>query len=443
MRLDSTRDPEAIPDGWDWRSVGELCSIWSGGTPSKSTATFWQGTIPWVSGKDLKLPRLADTADHISAEGLAAGSRLAPADAVLLLVRGMGLAKDLPVAVARRPMAFNQDIKALVSRTNLSGSFIRAAIYHSRERLQSRMVPSAHGTLTLSLDDVETLQIPVPLDAHEGNKVGATVAAVLDAIEVATRQLAIARELKTSAMRELFTRGLRGEAQKEIDFGLVPESWSVKLLDDCAHVQTGVTKGRKLDDAIEVPYLRVANVQDGHLDLREIKTIQIRRNELERFLLKDGDVLLTEGGDFDKLGRGFIWRSEIAGCVHQNHVFAVRADRQQLLPEFLAYLAQSHYGKAYFLLVAHKTTNLASINSTKLKAFPVLLPKLDEQRDIVAILDAIDRKIDLHQRKRAVLEELFKSLLHKLMTGEISVADLDLSALAAPIPNTTQAREPA
>ena len=65
------------------------------------------------------------------------------------------------------------------------------------------------------------------------------------------------------------------------------------------------------------------------------------------------------------------------------------------------------------------------------------------QRDIVAILEAIDRKFDLQQRKRAVLEELFKSLLHKLMTGEISVADLDLSALAAPIPNTTQAREPA
>ena len=119
----------------------------------------------------------------------------------------------------------------------------------------------------------------------------------------------------------------------------------------------------------------------------------------------------------------------------------MRPDRDKLVPEFFAYLAQSPYGKAYFLKVAHKTTNLACINSTKLKAFPVPVPPtLDEQREIVAILDAIDRKIDLHRRKRAVLDELFKALLHKLMTGEIRVSDLDLSALSsgpAPAPNKT------
>jgi type I restriction enzyme S subunit len=164
-----------------------------------------------------------------------------------------------------------------------------------------------------------------------------------------------------------------------------------------------------------------------------MKEIRIRRSEIERYRLLSGDVVLTEGGDFDKLGRGFIWRGEIDLCVHQNHIFAVRPHRQRLLPEFFAYLTQSAYGKAYFLKVAHKTTNLASINSTKLKAFPVLIPPtLDEQREIVTILDAIDRKIDLHKRKRAVLDELFKALLHKLMTGEIRVADIDLSTLASP-----------
>lgn len=238
--------------------------------------------------------------------------------------------------------------------------------------------------------------------------------------------------LKRAAMRVLFTKGLRGEAQVETEFGLVPETWLSMALDNCADVQTGVAKGRKFENAemVDVPYLRVANVQDGHLDLSEMKLIHIRRSEVERYRLQTGDVVLTEGGDFDKLGRGFIWRGELDLCVHQNHVFAVRPDRKRLLPEFFAYLAQSAYGKAYFLKVAHKTTNLACINSTKLKAFPVLIPPtLDEQREIVEILDAIDRKISLHQRKRAVLEDLFKALLHKLMTGEIRVADLDLSVL--------------
>ena len=238
--------------------------------------------------------------------------------------------------------------------------------------------------------------------------------------------------LKRAAMRTLFTLGLRGEAQKETEIGLVPESWDVVPLEDCAVVQTGAAKGRKFGSAevVEVPYLRVANVQDGYLDLAETKTISIRRSELNRYRLQQGDVLMTEGGDFDKLGRGFIWRGQLKLCVHQNHVFAVRTDRSRLLPDFFAYEAQSDYGKAYFLKVAHKTTNLASINSMKLKAFPVLIPTLGEQREIVSILEAIDRKIDLHRRKRAVLEELFKALLHKLMTGEIRVGELDLSALS-------------
>lgn len=253
-----------------------------------------------------------------------------------------------------------------------------------------------------------------------------------DLLRVCEDTIEAAQKLKLVAMRELFTRGLRGEPQRETEFGPVPDSWVSSPLDECAEVQTGAAKGRRFSDGetVEVPYLRVANVQDGHLDLSEMKKIKIRRSEIDRYRLKPGDVVLTEGGDFDKLGRGFIWRGELDLCVHQNHVFAVRTDRGRLLPDFFAYLAQSAYGKAYFLKVAHKTTNLACINSTKLKAFPAVFPPtLDEQREIVAVLDAIDRKIDLHRKKRAVLEELFKALLHKLMTGEIRVDELDLSVL--------------
>ena len=254
---------------------------------------------------------------------------------------------------------------------------------------------------------------------------------VEDFFTAARRTTEALTQLKRTTMRELFTRGLRGEGPQALDFGNAPGSWRVAALQQVAKVQTGAAKGRKFadGDAIEVPYLRVANVQDGHLDLREMKTLRIRSTETERYRLRDGDVVLTEGGDFDKLGRGFIWRGELPLCIHQNHVFAVRVDRTVLDPRFFAYLAQSPYGKAYFLHVAHKTTNLACINSHKLKAFPVLVPSLDEQREIVDILEAVDRKAEVHKRKRAVLDDLFKSLLHKLMTGEIRVSDLDLSAL--------------
>jgi type I restriction enzyme S subunit len=182
-----------------------------------------------------------------------------------------------------------------------------------------------------------------------------------------------------------------------------------------------VAKGRRIDngEAVEVPYLRVANVQDGYLDLAEIKNITIRRSEIARYSLQSGDVVLTEGGDFDKLGRGFIWNGEVPGCVHQNHRFAVRSNRAILVPEFLAYLTQSAFGKSYFLSVAHRTTNLACINTTKLKALPVLLPSLDEQHEIVGALQGIDKKIEVERRKSREVDVTFHTLLHNLMTGRV------------------------
>ncbi|WP_051503197.1 restriction endonuclease subunit S [[Scytonema hofmanni] UTEX B 1581] len=135
-------------------------------------------------------------------------------------------------------------------------------------------------------------------------------------------------------------------------------------------------------------------------------------------------MVLTEGGDPDKLGRGFIWEGQIPNCIHQNHIFAVRTYREILLPEYLAYLVQSDYGKAYFLSVAHRTTNLASINSTKLKAFPTLVPNISEQKRIVTILQICDRKIQALEKEIALIDELFHAMLEQLMTGKISTQPL-------------------
>lgn len=185
-----------VPESWETRTILDLCEIWSGGTPRKSVAEYWKGDIPWVSGKDLKTPALDDTIDHVSAAGVEAASRLAPAGAVLLLVRGMGLAKDLPVAVINRPMAFNQDVKALVSRGEYPGQFLRSAIYAGKDRLLSQIVPSAHGTMTLNLNDVETFKVACPTDPEEA----AEIVAILDALD---RKIALHRK-KRAVLEELF-----------------------------------------------------------------------------------------------------------------------------------------------------------------------------------------------------------------------------------------------
>lgn len=112
--------------------------------------------------------------------------------------------------------------------------------------------------------------------------------------------------------------------------------------------------------------------------------------------------------------------------MHQNHVFAVRPDTVRISSEFFAYQSQSPYGKSYFLSVAHKTTNLACINTTKLKAFPVLLPPQDEQKDIVEACRSIDEKVRIGRSKKSQLQDLFRTLLHALMTAKTRVNELEL-----------------
>ena len=131
-------------------------------------------------------------------------------------------------------------------------------------------------------------------------------------------------------------------------------------------------QGSSWAEQVRLPYLRVANVQDGYLDLAEIATIEIAVTEVGRYLLQPGDVLMNEGGDFDKLGRGYIWRGEIAPCSHQNHVFAVRPRR--VSPEWLNAIPGSAYAQFYFKTRSKQSTNLASISSTNLMELPVILP---------------------------------------------------------------------
>ncbi|MFZ2652769.1 MAG: restriction endonuclease subunit S [Burkholderiaceae bacterium] len=194
-----------VPESWNPRTILELCEIWSGGTPRKSVAAYWSGNIPWVSGKDIKAPALNDAIDHVSAAGVDAGSRIAPAGAVFLLVRGMGLAKDLPVAVITRPMAFNQDVKALVSRGQYSGQFLRSAIYAGKDRLLSQIVPSAHGTMTLNLNDVETFKVACPSDSSEAKDIVTILDALDRKIALHQRKRAVLDALFKALLHKLMT----------------------------------------------------------------------------------------------------------------------------------------------------------------------------------------------------------------------------------------------
>ena len=217
--------------------------------------------------------------------------------------------------------------------------------------------------------------------------------------------------------------------------GDVPAYWELVRLKDVAQVQTGLTLGKDYGGArtISRPYLRVANVQTGHLNLGQVKSIDVPPSEAERSALLDGDVLMTEGGDIDKLGRGCIWNNEIPGCLHQNHIFAVRCNRNALDPEFLVGLMASQHGRAYFQLTAKQTTNLASTNSTTLRAFPIPLPPLDDQLSILRAISETANALDSAAGRAATEIDLLHEYRTRLV-ADVVTGKLDVREAAATLP---------
>ena len=169
--------------------------------------------------------------------------------------------------------------------------------------------------------------------------------------------------------------------------------WPEKPLEGLADIVSGITKGRKTTETglIEVPYMAVSNVKSGYIDWTTIKTILATKQEIEQYRLMPDDILMTEGGDPDKVGRGAIIKNPLKDSIHQNHIFRVRLDKSELLPAYCAEYLQHQKAKRYFLGCAKQTTGIASINMRQLRALPVLIPPLPLQNQFAAFVAEVDK----------------------------------------------------
>jgi type I restriction enzyme, S subunit len=213
----------------------------------------------------------------------------------------------------------------------------------------------------------------------------------------------------------------------------LPPGWTWTTLAAIADIKGGITKGqqrRSRDGLRSVPYLRVANVQRGFLDLEDVKLIEAAEEEIRELRLIPGDVLFNEGGDRDKLGRGWIWRGELPECIHQNHVFRARLYSLDIEPKYISFYGNS-LGQQYFLAEGKQTTNLASINLTKLGALPVLLAPAREQYRIVAEIDRhftrLDAAVASLKRAQANLKRYRAAVLKAACEGRLVPTEAELA----------------
>ena len=199
------------------------------------------------------------------------------------------------------------------------------------------------------------------------------------------------------------------------DMYLNSKGWPEAKLESMADVVSGITKGRKTkaEDLTEVPYMAVSNVKDGYIDWTTVKTIEATQQEIEQYQLLADDVLMTEGGDPDKVGRGAIIKEPLENCIHQNHIFRVRLDESMILPEFFAEYLQHQRSKRYFLGCAKQTTGIASINMTQLRALPVLMPPLPKQEEFVLFKAQVNKSKVAVQKALDETQLLFDSLMQE------------------------------
>jgi type I restriction enzyme, S subunit len=270
------------------------------------------------------------------------------------------------------------------------------------------------GRNQIKLRTFAAIHIPLP-PLDEQRRIVARIESVAAKVEEA-------RELRNQLFEE--TNAISASAAHDLFSARRMKGAPVTPLENIAEIRAGVTLGRALiGNTVRLPYLRVANVQDGRLDLRVLKEIEIYPEECEKWQLARGDLLLTEGGDWDKLGRGTVWQDEVRPCIHQNHIFRVRLNQTRFDPWYVSALVSSPRGKEFFQAASKQTTNLASINQRQLKSFPVFDLPLKKQREIVSELANIQTKIvavkALQAETAAELDAMLPAILDKAFKGEL------------------------
>lgn len=428
-----SRDVVPFAHPWGEALVGEVADVVVGGTPSTAIPSFWGGEIPWMASGDVHLHHIHQVVGRITEQGLRfSNAVLVEPKAVAMALAGQGKTRGT-VALTHVSLCTNQSV-ALIKPDGqkLDVVFLYQSLIPRYEEMRSRSSGGGRAGLTKAIIEKTPIQLPAPC---EQRKIARILTTVDNLIEKTEALIAKYQAMKQGMMHDLFTRGVdehghlrppyeeAPELYQSVGDRFFPHRWKHCLLREYAEVIGGVTLGRKINEnlTIEMPYLRVANVQDGFLDLTEIKTVAVLRSEVDRYLLQRGDVVMTEGGDFDKLGRGTVWEGQISPCLHQNHVFRVRPLSNELNSTFLSYLTGSDYGRHYFLMCAKQTTNLASINASQVKAFPLLLPSPKEQSQIVDKVAAIEGMIRNEQGRASKLRLTKSGLMQDLLTGKMRV----------------------
>ena len=444
----STPTNSGMVGEWVESTLGEVADFLSGGTPAKSCAEYWGGSIPWVSAKDMKRFWIEDTEDHVSEVGVDSGTRLVPEGTVLLLARGMTLINDVPICVAQRPMTFNQDVKALRAKPCVTPEFLPYLLLGNKQRLLSLVDLAGHGTGRLNSDELKGLDIVLPALPEEQRAIARILGTLDDKIELNRRMNETLEAMARALFKDWFVDfgPVRAKAEGRdhglprsladlfparlvhSELGEIPEGWPVETLANHFEAVKGVSyKGSGLG-VVGVPLHNLNSIHEG--GGYKYEGIKYYSGEhAERHVVLPGDVIVanTEQGH-ERLLIGY---AAVVPSVYGNHgiashhIYRMRPKLgSRLKGSYLCFLLNSPKMHDLVSGFANGTTvNMLPVDA--LQKPPIVCPPgpLVEEFGVLAV-NARQRceELLLESRTLAALRDL---LLPKLISGEIRLRDAE------------------
>ncbi|MBZ0122126.1 MAG: restriction endonuclease subunit S [Sandaracinaceae bacterium] len=421
---------------WLTTILGSVAEWRSGGTPSKSREDYWSGDIPWLSPKDMKVFALSDTQDHLSLRALADGARYAPAATVFIVVRGMILAHTFPVCVAEKPMAFNQDVKAVVPNALTDGRFLAHWFVGRSHALLGLVTEATHGTKRIDLKELLEFRISLPSVPEQ-----ARIAEILDTVDDAIRKteeiIAKLEQVKQGLLHDLLTRGIddNGELRdperhpeqfKDSPNGRIPRPWATLELGRCllGSPYNGIYKPAHLIGRGTLLIGQAAFTADRTIDFSMSRRAMLSSAEVDRYRLIPGDILVSRVfATLNGVGQPVLVRELPEPAVYESNMMRLRIDQHLMRPPWVFHCLR---GRVVRRLVESGATlsNQASINQGTLLRLPIPAPEIHEQERILERLSALDCRREAEQSELAKLQLLKQGLMEDLLTGRVRVTNL-------------------
>jgi type I restriction enzyme S subunit len=430
----SVANTEDLPDGFqmtelgplpkEWRVVrlGEVAAITSGGSAPQGEQYFLNGKNPFVRVQHLDIDGdcvrrwdlITDEAvEHYRLKKFPAGTIVFPkSGAAIRLEKRAILLVDAYIV---------SHLCAVLPKTS---KVDRWFIFYSL-RAKRLAEDKAEGYPVLNLSEIRDVPIPLP-PLPEQRAIAHVLRTVQRAKEATEGVIAALKELKKSLMQHLFTYGPVPVTERErvplqeTEIGPIPAHWRVVKLGEVFDILQGKSLSAKQNRGVRPrPFLRTSNVYWGYLNLSKLDVMDFTEEEEQKFALQRGDLLVCEGGD---VGRTAMWEGQMQGVYYQNHLHRLRARDDNVNPAFVMYWLQTAFTLLNLYSGSSNKTTIPNLSRGRLAVFPIPLPPLDEQREIARMLQAVDAKIAAEQTRRAALEDLFKTLLHELMSGRRRVS---------------------